>query len=130
MPIDMLFFFERSGIDPNLHTRKWFSDAVSSRFPRQAQREQRRSFGEAITDGDLPAQRFELRRQLRLKRRTAGSEQPKVFAKTFVQRAKQQLAGSQVELSRKTTCCQKDTEQSARDPAGRLHLRFDTGIKR
>jgi len=36
------------------------------------------------------------------------------LAETFVQRAKQQLAGSQAELSHKTTRREKNIEQSAR----------------
>src|SRR6266487_6334947 len=54
-PVDALPFFERARIDPNLHAGKWFSYAVSWRFPTQVQREKRRSFGETVADGDFPA---------------------------------------------------------------------------
>src|SRR5438034_3065875 len=129
--VDVLFFFERFRIDPNLHAGKWFSHAVFSRFSRQAQREQRRTLGQAVTDGDLPAERFAFVSQFRIKCRAAGSEEPKLFTETFMQRAKQPFADAPAkpflhELARG----EENVECSARDPAGRFHSRFDIGIKR
>src|SRR5437667_3460853 len=131
VPVDALFFFERFRIDANLHAGKRFSHAVSPRFPGQIQREQRRGLGEAVTDSDLPPQRFEFRSQLWVERRAAGSEQSKFITKTFVQRTKQKLANTEAEpLLHEPARGEECAEQSARDPAGRFHPGVEPGIKR
>ena len=95
--VNPLFFFESVRIDPNFYAGKWLSNAISSRLSRQVQREQRRCLSETIANGNLPAEGFEFRSQLWIECRVAGSKQPQLFAKTFVQRAKQELAGAQTE---------------------------------
>src|SRR5207249_4926898 len=97
MPIDALLLYDCARFNTNLHPGHGFSRAVWRRLVWQLHRKQRRSLSEPVADSDLPAERFKFPSQPGIERRAAGSEQPQVFTKTFVQRAKQELANSQAE---------------------------------
>ena len=74
MPIDALLLFDCARFNTNLYPGNGFSRAVWRRLVGQLHRKQRRSLGEPVADGNLPAERFKFPSQLGIERRAAGSE--------------------------------------------------------
>src|SRR5439155_18920916 len=74
MPIDALLLFKCARFNTNLHPGNGFSRAVWRRLVRQLHRKQRRSLGQPVADGDLPAERFKFPGQPGIERRAAASE--------------------------------------------------------
>src|SRR4029077_17727931 len=70
---DALFFFQ--GLNAQLNASDRFADAVERSLAGEIERQQRRSFGEPVPDGDLPAESLKFHRQFRIERRTTGGQQ-------------------------------------------------------
>src|SRR5207247_8464704 len=87
-----LFCFERLRINAQLNVSDRFADAVERGLAGEIERQQRRSFGEPVPDGNLPAESLKFHRQFRIERRAAGGQPAQLSTELSVKRSKQDFA--------------------------------------